>query len=72
MAIDEDLFTESERREARVGDPKDLISGGSYHGGISLDGQYTVTGYTRLMMKDLLANSAGQQMFLSPHNGKAG
>ena len=55
-----------------VGTPHEMISDGSYYGGISVNGQYAVTGYTRLMMKDIVANSAGQQMFLSPENGKDG
>jgi uncharacterized protein (TIGR02171 family) len=55
-----------------TGTLQQIISDGSYYGGISLDGQYTVTGYTRLMMKNLWTNSEGQQLFLSPHNGKDG
>ncbi|MGA2508487.1 MAG: formylglycine-generating enzyme family protein, partial [Chitinispirillaceae bacterium] len=47
-------------------EPHELISDGSYHGGISVDGQYAVTGYRRLMMKNLSANSTGQQLFVSP------
>jgi hypothetical protein len=52
-----------------VGMQPELICTESYHGGLSLDRHYAVTGYRRLMMKDLIANSE-QQLFLSPHNGK--
>jgi uncharacterized protein (TIGR02171 family) len=55
-----------------VSGPKVLIPDGSYHGGISVDGHYAVTGFTGLIMKDLVANSGGRQLFLSPQNGKDG
>jgi uncharacterized protein (TIGR02171 family) len=54
-----------------VGTPQELTSDGSYHGGISLDARYAVTGYRLLIMKNLSANST-EQLFLSPHNGKDG
>lgn len=56
---------------APVGAAQELIVDGSYHDGISLDRHYAVTGFTRLMMKNLVTNSTGQ-LFVSPHNGKDG
>jgi uncharacterized protein (TIGR02171 family) len=55
-----------------VSGPKVLIPDGSYHGGISLDGHYAVTGFTGLIMKDMVADNGWHQLFLSPHNGKDG
>jgi uncharacterized protein (TIGR02171 family) len=50
--------------------PQEFIGEGSYHDGISVNGQYAVTGYRRLMVKDMWANTSGKQLFLSPQNGK--
>jgi uncharacterized protein (TIGR02171 family) len=52
-----------------VGAAQELIPDGSYHDGISLNGNYAVTGFTRLMMKDLVTNRIAQ-LFVSPNNGK--
>jgi hypothetical protein len=52
-----------------VGNPEEIVSDGSYHDGLSADKRYIVTGYTRLMMKDLVTNEE-KQLFLSPENGK--
>jgi uncharacterized protein (TIGR02171 family) len=52
-----------------TGDPLTVIAIGSFHGGISATGAYAVTGYTRCIMRDLIANR-DRQLFLSPQNGK--
>jgi uncharacterized protein (TIGR02171 family) len=53
-----------------VGPAQELISNGSYHDGLSVNGEYAVTGYRRLMVKDVKTGSAEEQLFLSPQNGK--
>ncbi len=52
-----------------VGAPEVIISNGSFYGGLSVNGRYAVTGYTRLIMRDLTLDSM-KQLFLSPLNGK--
>jgi uncharacterized protein (TIGR02171 family) len=52
-----------------IGNPEILIADGSYHDGISVDKQYAVTGYNRLMMRNLITNEE-KELFLSPRNGK--
>ena len=52
-----------------VGSPQMIIADGSYHDGLSADMRYAVSGYNRLMMRDLLTNEE-KQLFLSPRNGK--
>jgi hypothetical protein len=53
--------------------PQVLVSNGSYHGGISMDGHYAVTGFTRLLMRNIVAGTGiDTQMFVYPHNGKDG
>jgi hypothetical protein len=51
------------------GAPQELISNGSFHDGLSASGQFAVTGYTRLMRRDLVAG-VDTQLYLSPENGK--
>jgi hypothetical protein len=53
-----------------AGGLRELISDGSYHGGLSVKGQYAVTGYRRLLIKDVWTDTGEQQLFLSPRNGK--
>ena len=52
-----------------VGALEVLISNGSFYGGLSVNGRYAVTGFTRLMMRDFTLDST-KQLFLSPLNGK--
>jgi uncharacterized protein (TIGR02171 family) len=52
-----------------VGAPSLFISDGSFHDGISANGSYVVTGFTRLLMKDILSGEQ-RQLFVSPQNGK--
>ncbi len=52
-----------------AGIPREIISDGSYHDGISTSNRYMVTSYTRLMVKDLVTGEE-KQLFLPPHNGK--
>ena len=51
------------------GAPTTLVTDGSFHDGISNNGQYAVTGFTRLLMRDLLSGEQ-RQLFISPLNGK--
>jgi uncharacterized protein (TIGR02171 family) len=51
------------------GDPIILVPDGSFHDGISVDGHYAATGFTRLLMRDL-KSSEQRQLFVSPLNGK--
>ena len=53
----------------QAGQPIELVSNGSFHDGLSYNGQYIVTGFTSLLMKDLQANTV-KQLFLPPFNGK--
>jgi uncharacterized protein (TIGR02171 family) len=53
----------------RGGDPVELISDGSYHDGISVNGRYAVTGFKQLKRKDLIIG-VDTQLFVSPENGK--
>ena len=46
-----------------------LASDGSYHGGLSRDGRWLATGYTRLLLRK--EQQAPQTLFLSPANGKS-
>ncbi len=46
-----------------------LIPDGSFHDGISTDGNYIVTGFSRLLMKNLVSGEQ-KQLFVSPYNGK--
>ena len=62
-------FLQKIRGGAPEGNPVELVSDGSYHDGLSAAKRYIVTGYNRLMVKDLSTNQA-RQMFLSPANGK--
>ena len=50
--------------------PTTLIPDGSFHDGISANGQYAVTGFTRLLMRDLVSGEQ-RQLFVSPLNGKS-
>jgi uncharacterized protein (TIGR02171 family) len=52
-----------------VGTSEEIISNGSYHDGLSKDGKYLVTGYNRLMIRNLETNEE-KQSFVSPLNGK--
>ena len=52
-----------------VGTPQVLVASGSFHDGVSVNGNCIVTGYTELIMRNLLT-SQNQQLFLSPNNGK--
>jgi uncharacterized protein (TIGR02171 family) len=52
-----------------IGFPQILIADGSYHDGVSTDRRYAVSGYNRLMMRDLFT-SEEKQLFLSPRSGK--
>jgi uncharacterized protein (TIGR02171 family) len=62
-------FTQTMRSGRQSGLRRELISDGSYHDGISADGRYAVTSYTRLMARDL-STGEEKQLFLPPHNGK--
>lgn len=53
-----------------VGKPGVFISQGSFHDGVSWDGRYAVTGYTRLIMRDLVGQQQ-RQLFVYPQNGKS-
>jgi uncharacterized protein (TIGR02171 family) len=54
------------------GSPQALVANGGFHDGLSTNRQYVVTGYTRLLMRDITgADSVPQrQLFLPPLNGK--
>ena len=52
-----------------VGDPQALAVSGSYHDGRSSTGQYIVTGYRQLIMRDLVGQK-DVQLFTYPNNGK--
>jgi uncharacterized protein (TIGR02171 family) len=52
-----------------VGSPTVLANDGSYHGGLSRDGRWLATGYTRLLLRK--EQQAPQTLFLSPANGKS-
>jgi uncharacterized protein (TIGR02171 family) len=52
-----------------AGLPEVLIAAGGFYDGLSVDGRFAVTGYTRLLMRDLSLDST-KQLFLSPLNGK--
>jgi uncharacterized protein (TIGR02171 family) len=52
-----------------VGDPFVLIADGSFHDGVSSPGDYAVTGYTQLLMRNLMIGEQ-RQLFISPVNGK--
>jgi uncharacterized protein (TIGR02171 family) len=52
-----------------VGAVQQLVAGGGYHDGRSSNGRYMVTGYTRLMMRDM-SSAQDRQLFVSPLNGK--
>jgi uncharacterized protein (TIGR02171 family) len=51
------------------GSPDALVADGSFHDGLSHDKKFVVTGYNRLMVRNLATN-AEYQMFISPSNGK--
>jgi uncharacterized protein (TIGR02171 family) len=51
------------------GDPEELIGTGSYHDGLSVNGRYAVTGFTRLLRHDKVSG-ADMQLFVPPENGK--
>jgi uncharacterized protein (TIGR02171 family) len=46
-----------------------LANNGGFHDGRSANGQYIVSGYRDLVMRDLVSNT-DRQLFVSPHNGK--
>jgi len=52
-----------------VDNPFEWINNGSYHDGISVNGRYAVTGFTRLLRRDL-GTGIDTQLFVSPDNGK--
>jgi uncharacterized protein (TIGR02171 family) len=52
-----------------AGSPDEIVASGSFHDGVSCDGRYIVTGYTRLLMKNLQTGEQ-RQLFVSPLNGK--
>jgi uncharacterized protein (TIGR02171 family) len=52
-----------------VGAPQVLATNGSFHDGRSANGQYIVTGFTQLFMRDLTTNTDAV-LFTYPHNGK--
>jgi uncharacterized protein (TIGR02171 family) len=53
-----------------VGALQQLTTGGGFHDGMSAGGGYMVTGFTKLIMRDMAA-AQDRQIFLSPRNGKA-
>ncbi len=53
-----------------VGNPQVLLAGGSYHDGRSYNGQYIVTSYRQLIMRDILGQK-DVQLFTYPNNGKS-
>ena len=52
-----------------AGAPELITDKGSYHGGLSGDGRYCATGFTRLMIRDLDA-ATNRVLFTGPANGK--
>jgi uncharacterized protein (TIGR02171 family) len=52
-----------------VGAAQQIVSGGSYHDGRSNNGRFMVTGFTKLLMRDM-TTMEDRQLFLSPLNGK--
>jgi hypothetical protein len=48
---------------------QEIIGNGSCHDGISVNGRYAVTGFTRLKRRDL-TTGLDTQLFVSPENGK--
>jgi uncharacterized protein (TIGR02171 family) len=52
-----------------VGATQQLINRGSYHDGRSANGRYIVTGFSKLIMRDM-ATEQDRPLFLSPQNGK--
>jgi hypothetical protein len=50
--------------------PVEIVNDGSYHDGLSVNGRYAVTGFTRLKRRDMVSGS-DSQLFVSPQNGKA-
>jgi hypothetical protein len=67
------LSTRTYRQKMQGGKPAgpvDLLAGdGSYHDGLSRDGDYLVTGFSRLLVKDLKSGNV-RQLFTYPGNGK--
>jgi uncharacterized protein (TIGR02171 family) len=51
------------------GAPELVMESGSYHGGISSDFGFMVTGYTKLIMRNITAGE-DRQLFVPPFNGK--
>ncbi len=52
-----------------AGSPEIIVQNGSFHDGVSLDGRYIASGYTKLYMKDLISQEQ-KQLFVFPLNGK--
>jgi uncharacterized protein (TIGR02171 family) len=52
-----------------AGAPQQILEGGSYHDGRSNDGRFIVTGFTNLIMRDMLTGQ-DRRLFMSPFNGK--
>ncbi len=52
-----------------VGIPQVLVASGSFHDGRSANGQFIVTGFTKLLMRDLNTNTDAN-LFTYPNNGK--
>jgi uncharacterized protein (TIGR02171 family) len=53
-----------------AGAPSTLIPDKSFHDGISANGQFAATGFTRLLMRNL-SSGEQRQLFVSPLNGKS-
>jgi hypothetical protein len=48
---------------------RELIADGSYHDGLSIDGRYALTGFNRLIVREI-GTGLNTQLFVSPGNGK--
>ncbi len=53
-----------------VGGPEVLWDIGSYHGGLSRDGRFLATGYTKTKLIDLQINDTALFYFETPYNGR--
>jgi len=61
----------TQRMRGRIawGAPEQLIVDGGFHGGMTTDGRFVITGFTRLLTRDLTDNTT-RVLFRSPANGK--
>jgi uncharacterized protein (TIGR02171 family) len=57
------------RGDSAAGAALMIIPNGSFHGGLSANGQFIATGFTKCIMRDLASNET-KQLFQCPFNGK--